>query len=72
MNELLTPKEVAKIFKLNYRKILEMTALGELSASFASRDGFTSSHWLLYYWQEYLLEVAVMNLCSLIFMLTVN
>lgn len=32
MTELLTPKEVANILKVNYRKVLDMIALGELRA----------------------------------------
>lgn len=30
--ELYTPKDVAKIFNVNYRKVLDLIALGELQA----------------------------------------
>ena len=32
MNQLYTPKEVAGLLKVNYRKVLDMIALGELTA----------------------------------------
>jgi len=32
MNNFLTPKDVAKILKINYRKVLDMIAMGELPA----------------------------------------
>ena len=32
MVELLTPKEVAKVLQINYRKVLDMIHLGELEA----------------------------------------
>ena len=32
MNELLAPKDVADRLKINYRKVLDMIALGELTA----------------------------------------
>ena len=32
MNELLTPKEISKLLKLTYGKVLEMIHLGELKA----------------------------------------
>ena len=32
MNQLYTPKEVAQLFKLSYRRILDMIALGEIGA----------------------------------------
>ena len=32
MEQLLTPKEVAKLLRVNYRKVLDLIALGDLRA----------------------------------------
>ncbi|MEE8186794.1 MAG: helix-turn-helix domain-containing protein [Nitrososphaerales archaeon] len=32
MNQLLTPKQVAQLLQVNYHKVLDMIALGELTA----------------------------------------
>jgi len=52
MTDLLTPKEVADILRINYRKVLDLIALGDLRAYRVGRVFRVSRNDLLRYMQS--------------------
>ena len=61
MTELLTPKEVANILKVNYRKVLDMIALGELRAYRIGRVFRIAESEVYRYLQSVKIETSVLS-----------